>query len=126
MPLTEQQLSNLCDVVITLIYEKGLKCTTMDLVAKRLQISKRTLYENYGSKKELLAAALDHINRRQRADFRRIIDESENSVVALSQMMESHRKVIASLNVRFFRDMDTLYNEVGPHCEGRRSSVRQT
>ena len=64
----------------------------MDLVAKRLQISKRTLYENYGSKKELLAAALDHINRRQRADFRRIIDESENSVVALSQMMGSHRK----------------------------------
>ena len=120
MPLTEQQLSNLCDVGITLIYEKGLKCTTMDLVAKRLQISKRTLYENYGSKKELLAAALDHINRRQRADFRRIIDESENSVVALSQMMESHRKVIASLNVRFFRDMDTLYNEVRPHFEERK------
>ena len=52
MPLTEQQLSNLCDVVITLIYEKGLKCTTMDLVAKRLQISKRTLYENYGGSKD--------------------------------------------------------------------------
>ncbi|WP_417429842.1 TetR/AcrR family transcriptional regulator [Halpernia sp.] len=45
--------------VSELFFENGAKAVTMDDVAKHVSISKRTLYEEYKNKEELLTAILD-------------------------------------------------------------------
>ena len=45
--------------VSDLFFENGAKAVTMDDVAKHVSISKRTLYEEYVNKEELLTAILD-------------------------------------------------------------------
>lgn len=45
--------------VSELFFENGAKAVTMDDVAKHVSISKRTLYETYTNKEELLTAILD-------------------------------------------------------------------
>lgn len=42
---TSADFISLIEKISAILNEKGLKATTMDLVAQRLQMSKRTLYE---------------------------------------------------------------------------------
>ena len=47
----------------------GLKTVSMDDIAKSLGISKRTLYENFSSKDELLSVCIDSIEKAQKKKF---------------------------------------------------------
>lgn len=120
MKLSDNQMGQLCQVIVSLIYEKGLKSTTMDLVAQKLQISKRTLYEIFGSKDEMLAQVIEHLSDCRRQQFDRIIAEAPNVLVAFIRMFQSQREAMSKLSVNFFRDMDRLYQEVRPHYERRK------
>lgn len=45
-----------------LFFRKGIRAVTMNDVAEALGISKRTLYEQFHNKEELLATCIDHFN----------------------------------------------------------------
>ncbi|MDE6335182.1 MAG: TetR/AcrR family transcriptional regulator, partial [Muribaculaceae bacterium] len=49
----------LIDAIGELLLKRGLKATTMDSIASALQISKRTLYEIFNSKNEMVLCALE-------------------------------------------------------------------
>jgi AcrR family transcriptional regulator len=53
------------------LYEKGIRATNVDQLAAAAEVSKPTLYANFGSKEELVEAALE----RRRADRQRQIEE---------------------------------------------------
>lgn len=112
--LSKDEMSRLCDVVMDLILEQGIKSTTMDIVASRLHISKRTLYEIFGSKNEMLGAALDHINETQTQEIERVMSSSENILEAIMRLLILHRSRISGMNIRFLKDMDRLYTMVRP------------
>lgn len=112
--LSDEEMSKLCDVVMHLILEQGIKSTTMDIVASRLHISKRTLYEIFGSKNEMLGAALDHINDIQTREIECIMSTSENILEAIMRILVKHRSTISGMNLRFLKDMDRLYTMLRP------------
>lgn len=112
--LSKEEMSRLCDVVMNLIFEQGIKSTTMDIVASRLHISKRTLYEIFGSKNEMLGAALDHINETQAHEIERVMSSSENILEAIMRLLILHRSRISGMNIRFLKDLDRLYTMVRP------------
>lgn len=125
MSLSDKDMSRLCEVIMSLIYERGFKSTTMDLVASRLHISKRTLYEIFGDKDGMLAAALDYISEERKKDFTQIVNDSPNILVAMIRIFKYQIANTEKLNVDFFRDMDRLYKKVRPQYEEQRLAHEQ-
>lgn len=55
------------DTAAALFYEQGITAVGVDLVAERSGVTKRTLYDRFGSKQQLVAAYLLERDRRWRA-----------------------------------------------------------
>lgn len=98
-----------------IIREKGLKNTTMDSIAKTLGMSKRTLYEIFGSKQRMVMCVFDHVHSKMRSDYERMFAEAGNVMEALLSIFIHHRDTMRLVSVDFFRDMDELYPEVHSH-----------
>lgn len=94
-----------------IIMEKGLKSATMDGVAASLGISKRTLYELFDSKQEMITAVLEAARKKNMEFLSATFEESPNMMEALIKVFRHTRDVIGSINVEFYRDMDRLYKD---------------
>lgn len=112
MQLSEKQMSELCNVIMQIMIENGLKGTTMDLVAARLRISKRTLYEIFESKIDMLTTALKYVSHERSAKFEHIIESADNILEAILTIFDRHQQYLAPVNVNFFKDMDRLYSMI--------------
>ena len=106
----QQERIDLVKKIVPIVVEKGLKSTTMDIVASRLGMSKRTLYEIFGSKDQLLKETLSEIERENHVFVKRAFAESENVMEALIDIFKHNRDRLERVNVNFFRDMD-LYKD---------------
>lgn len=109
--LKEEEYSALARKIVPIIVEKGLKSTTMDIVALRLGMSKRTLYEIFGSKSDMIKEALNELERQNREVVQQAFNSTENVMEALIKIFKSNRDRLGSVNVNFFRDMDRLYKD---------------
>ncbi|MCH5213865.1 MAG: TetR/AcrR family transcriptional regulator [Muribaculaceae bacterium] len=103
--------SQMIGKILPIITEKGLKATTMDLVAQRLGISKRTLYEVFPSKSEMLKEALQALGNQTQAYLTKAFAESDNVMEALITIFKHNRDLIGAVNINFYRDMDHLYKD---------------
>lgn len=90
----------------------GIKSVTMDSIATQLGISKRTIYEVFSDKDELLIGVLISMGEKQKGLLKRIISESENSIVAIFRMLEINRDYIQELSPAFQSDLKKYHHEV--------------
>jgi AcrR family transcriptional regulator len=90
----------------------GIKSVTMDSLASQLGISKRTIYEVFSDKDELLMGVLTWMAERQKALLKRIIDESENSIIAIFRMLEINRDDFQSMSPAFQADLKKYHHDV--------------
>ncbi len=95
-----------------IILERGLKAMTMDLVANRLGMSKRTLYEIFDNKSHMTDTVLEYMHCKHVEAMREAFETSPNILEAWIKVMQIHRDMIQNVSVNFFRDMDTYYKEV--------------
>jgi TetR/AcrR family transcriptional regulator, cholesterol catabolism regulator len=79
----------------------GIKSVTMDSIASQLGISKRTIYEVFSDKDELLEGTLRWMAERQRELINKVLGESENSIVAIFKLLE--------INMNHFQDMSPVF-----------------
>lgn len=94
-----------------LLLTQGLKATTMDSIASELQISKRTLYEIFGSKKDMVICALEGAHKRHVTKLKEEFAKSSNVMEGILRGFISQRDEMRKVNVDFFRDMDSLFSE---------------
>jgi AcrR family transcriptional regulator len=66
----------------------GVKSITMDDLARHLGISKRTIYENFKDKEELLIACIDAFHEESRAFFQKVFHEADNVAEAILTMLQ--------------------------------------
>lgn len=95
--------------VQSLIASKGLKAATMDGVASSLGMSKRTLYEIFGSKDQLITETLAWVNRQNIDEIERVFSETNNVLEACIRLTLCFSERMQSFSPEFFRDMDRLY-----------------
>ncbi len=95
-----------------LFAKKGCKTITMDDIATSMGISKRTIYENFTDKKELLAACLNYFFEREDLDIKAILQSSENIIAAIFKQMDNASKVFAHLKFDFFNEIQKYFPEV--------------
>lgn len=107
----EKDRQNLLNRIVPIILKKGLKSTTMDNVAASLGMSKRTLYEIFGSKSEMIKEALAAQEKQSREYFTQVFQKSENVMEAFIEVFKYNRDLMGLINVDFYRDMDNLYKD---------------
>lgn len=66
----------------------GIRAVTMDMLANQLGISKRTIYEVFRDKDELLEGVLRWMTVKQREVLAKIMNESENVIEAIFKLLD--------------------------------------
>lgn len=92
----------------------SVKAITMDMVAKEMGISKRTIYENFQDKKDLVKACINHIIEIQEQKNLEIITQCNNIVDELLAMFESIDRDFMKMG-RFSYDIQRLYPDIFEH-----------
>jgi TetR/AcrR family transcriptional regulator, cholesterol catabolism regulator len=87
----------------------GIRNVTMDDLATSLGISKRTVYETFTDKTELVHKCLETLKQKHEEKTREIITSSRNVIITIFTFMKEGIKSMTSINPVFFLDMQKLY-----------------
>jgi AcrR family transcriptional regulator len=90
----------------------GIKAVTMDTIANDLGISKRTIYEVFSDKDELLIGVLQWMARQHKELLKRVLSESENSIEAIFKLLQINRDHFQNMSPAFQSDLKRFHNEV--------------
>lgn len=115
--LNDRQYAELLDRIFQILAEKGISATTMDLVASRLSMSKRTLYEIFDSKDQMLVELLNRLHEEMSKRINKVIREAGNMMEALANVFLLHQRMMQMINVQFFIDMDRRCHKFRKHYE---------
>lgn len=110
--MTEKSLRG--RIVVTsydLFSSRGVKSVTMDMISAELSISKRTLYEEFGSKNELLECVLYEMNKYYQARNEQILDMKISAVekIFMITSIQGERNDNEAL---FFHDIISNYPQL--------------
>ncbi len=90
----------------------GIKSVTMDSLASHLGISKRTIYEVFSDKDELLIGVLKWMAEKQRELVKRVLDESENAILAIFKLLEINMNHFQDMSPAFHADIKKYHHEI--------------
>ena len=91
-----------------LFLEYGIKNISMDQLASSIGISKRTIYENFEDKEQILSTFLEQMKTNWDKKVSQLVSECNNIAEVFIRVMELHRnKPLA--NVKFFEDIYKYY-----------------
>ena len=108
----EEKEKNILEQVSSLYQKYGIKSVTMDDVAKEIGISKKTLYEYFSDKTDLVKKFLEFHICRIRVVFEKEKDDQRN---AIDHLLDISRIIIAFLknfNPAIHYDLQKYYPEV--------------
>jgi AcrR family transcriptional regulator len=90
----------------------GIRSVTMDQIAGQLGISKRTLYEAFENKNELLKAGLEYFIHIKNKEANEIIKESDNVIQAIYILRKKGEELKKKINPLFFEDIKKCYPDI--------------
>jgi TetR/AcrR family transcriptional regulator, cholesterol catabolism regulator len=90
----------------------GIKSVTMDLLAAHMGISKRTIYEVFKDKDELLSGVLKWMTIRQREVMEKTLNESENVIEAIFKMMKTMMEHFKNMSPAFQMDIKRYHQDI--------------
>lgn len=83
----------------------GIRAITMDMLAANLGISKRTIYEVFSDKDELLKGVLKWMSEKQREMITELFNESDNVIEAIFKMLDLMMDHFQKMSPAFQMDM---------------------
>ncbi|MBQ3324086.1 MAG: TetR/AcrR family transcriptional regulator [Muribaculaceae bacterium] len=107
MDLREKILRTSMDLMMRI----GPQSVTMDMVARDCGISKRTLYETFPNKHNLISDVIKYNQQQSNAKFVEIFDQASNSFEALMGVYTLAREFIRKTSPVFIADIKRLYPE---------------
>ncbi|MCX6301323.1 MAG: TetR/AcrR family transcriptional regulator [Bacteroidia bacterium] len=90
----------------------GIRAVTMDMLANQMGISKRTIYEVFKDKDELLSGVLKWMTVRQREMTTKVFNESENVIEAIFKMLDMMQEHFRNMSPAFQMDMKRFHNDL--------------
>ena len=95
-----------------LFVENGIKPITMDYIARKLGISKRTLYENFSDKEQLLDESVDAFIDWRRKEQDILVESNNNCIEIYLAFYTSLKKGFELVNRNFFRELKRYYPNI--------------
>ena len=96
---------------MNLMMRIGPQSVTMDMVARDCGISKRTLYETFPNKHNLISDVIKYNQQQSNAKFTEIFEQASNSFEALMGVYTVAREFIRKTSPVFIADIKRLYPE---------------
>lgn len=94
------------DTAMSLFKERGIKAVRMDDIATEMAISKRTLYEIYSNKEDLLFECVRNENEALTRAIADYAEEAENEMAVVAFFIKMRLKDLGSINPLFFTEME--------------------
>lgn len=104
-----------------LFIEHGIKDVKMDDIAAQLSISKRTIYELFNDKEQLLREVLELQNEKMRENGKEIIRSSKHILEIILKLYNLHFELLKKVNSKFFAEL-SKYPEI---CKEKQSKEKQ-
>jgi AcrR family transcriptional regulator len=92
-----------------LFFKYGIKSITMDDIAKHLAISKKTIYQFFSDKNELVEILMAVKLKEDEHEFKQIQLDSENMVVEVFNMMKHMGVMFSKVNPNIFYDLQKYH-----------------
>ena len=90
---------------IDLFHKRGIRCVKMDDIANELKISKRTLYEIYSNKEELLFEVVRHDKQREKRRLDEIAKTGLNVINIIIEICRFRIEEFSQINLLFFEEI---------------------
>lgn len=101
--------TKIIETSLELFLQRGCKTVTMDDIARENGISKRTLYEVFTDKSELLEECIQLMHSQMRDYAGGFKDKSSNVIDVLFKLHESQSDVLLDLKKNFFIELKRYY-----------------
>lgn len=101
--------SRIIDYAMDEFYKRGIKAVKMDEISRGIHVSKRTVYEIFGDKEELLLAGLKARDEqmRQQLDIY-ACNEAHNVIDVLGYFYKVQMEVNSAIGVSFFEEIHRM------------------
>lgn len=93
-----------------LFFRYGIKSVTMDDIAKHLGMSKKTIYQFFRDKDEVVHTLMQEKLKEDEKDFQRIADNSSNVIEEVLAIMKHIGVVIGQVNPSAFYDLQKYHS----------------
>ena len=108
MKLSERIVASAFD----LFMKYGIRSVTMDQISRHMGISKRTLYETFTDKGQLVREGLDYFISIKRNEARETIKRSGNVIETIYILARKGEEMKQQINPLFFEDIRKYYPDV--------------
>ncbi|MEM9820430.1 MAG: TetR/AcrR family transcriptional regulator [Bacteroidota bacterium] len=97
------------EVASQLFVQHGVKSVTIDRIVGELHTSKRTLYNHFSDKTELLRACLSVYHKKIKAENEAAIETADNAIEAMAGIHQQIVRRASVVNPNFFNDILHYY-----------------
>ncbi|HCC71771.1 MAG TPA: hypothetical protein DEQ09_11565 [Bacteroidales bacterium] len=95
-----------------LFMKYGIRAVTMDSIAHHLGMSKRTIYEQFADKDELLRSVVRNMTHRQKEVFLDIMKESDNVIETIFRILTLASSHFKTTNPTYLMDLKKYHYRV--------------
>ncbi len=93
-----------------LFFKYGIKTITMDDIAKHLAVSKKTIYQFYANKNDLVETMMTRELNEHTCDFQKMADASANVIEEVFAIMKHMGVMFSQMNPNLFYDMQKYHS----------------
>lgn len=103
----------------------GMKSLTMDFIAVDLGISKRTIYELFRDKDELIMHSIEFWIKTNNSKMLEMIEKTDNVIEAIFVIIEHQHKQMKSQNLIIFEDLKRFFVRLNASWHDNREKCRE-
>jgi len=105
----DKHKERIIDESITMFMKHGVRSVTMDDIAKHCGISKRTLYESFKDKEDLLVNCVEKVHLTKKKQHEEIVAQSENVIEVLLNKIKQVMRESAQFSPTFHQEILKFY-----------------
>jgi AcrR family transcriptional regulator len=117
------QIDRIIEGAEELFLTAGIKSVTMDDVARHLGMSKKTIYQFFKDKNELVIALVKKKLKDDEDQMCAIINQSGNVIEEMINMMKCSEEIFSRINPIVIHDMQKYHPEAWKHFQNFKSGV---
>ena len=121
--MSNSQTDRIIDGATELFLQAGIKSVTMDDIAKHLGMSKKTIYQSFQDKNELVLALVTKRLKDDECEMSQLIGKSNNVIEEMIAMMKWSEEIFSRANPIVIHDMQKYHPDAWKQFQNFKSGV---
>jgi len=117
------QKERILNDALDLFLKAGIKSVTMDDIAKHLGMSKKTIYQFFKDKNELVSELVKKKVQEDEDEMCGIIKQSDNVIEAMLNMMKCSEELLSRINPIIIHDLQKYHSEAWKEFKNFKAGV---